>query len=98
MCASASGSRFNLWYFDKLHAHLQFSSTVVPVADVDQIIACALLLLTSRRSNLTLVSHVSLNETQALVLIIEIETDGRDSFTRWLSALALDRCCAPLSC
>ena len=70
----------HLWYLDSLHSHLQFSFTIVAVTDVDQIVTCPSLVMTFRKLDLALAPHVALNETQALVLIIEIETDGRDSF------------------
>ena len=89
-------NELHLWYIDSLHSHLQFSFTVVAVTDADQIVTCPPVAMTFRRLDLALAPHVSLNETQALVLIIEIETDGRDSFTRWLSALGPMLCSATM--
>ena len=89
-------NELHLWYLDNLHSHLQFSFTVVAVTELDQIVTCPSVVMTFRRLDLALAPHVSLKETQALVLIIEIETDGRDSFTHWLSALGPMLCSATM--
>ena len=89
-------NELHLCYLDSLHSHLHFSLTVVAVIDVDQILTCPPVVMTFQILDLALVSHVSLNETQALVLIIETETESRDSFTRWLSGLGPMLCPAAM--